>query len=251
MICAILSEPSNTRTRSPSFTRQLGAINLICWAGTFRAQAYLQADPRMMHLCLATRVQPLPAATPAPVRRAAPLAATCRQRLTLRPTAAQRRGQCAVAAAAVTGRFEDPASAAGPVVVEVLPDEAAVADFLCSTVEAAAAAAIAERGVFTLAIPGGSVLKALGGLAQRTSIPWAEGKVKLFFVNHKTCVPNDDSSTSSYAKARKLFLDAVGAPEGSVATLTGSDDAEVGGSGAVSLLRGWLCGCRCGCKCVV
>lgn len=40
------------------------------------------------------------------------------------------------------------------------------------------------------------------------------------------CVPNDDIKTSSYAKARGIFLDAVGAP-GAVATLKGSDDAEV------------------------
>lgn len=56
---------------------------------------------------------------------------------------------------AAAGRYEAPSSAAGSVVVEVTPDEAAVADYLCAAVEAAAQRAIAERGVFTLAIPGG------------------------------------------------------------------------------------------------
>ena len=72
---------------------------------------------------------------------------------------------------AAAGRFEEPSSAAGNVVIEVRPDEASVAAFLCDTVEAAAAKAVAERGVFTLAIPGGSVLKALKGLAGR-AMPW-------------------------------------------------------------------------------
>lgn len=88
------------------------------------------------------------------------------------------------AVAAAAGRYEAPSSAAGSVVVEVLPDDAAVARYLCDAVEAAAAAAIQERGVFTLAIPGGSVLKALAGLKERQGIDWS--KVRLFFVNHKT-----------------------------------------------------------------
>ncbi|EFN58882.1 hypothetical protein CHLNCDRAFT_50406 [Chlorella variabilis] len=139
----------------------------------------------------------------------------------LRPAlpAPSRRRQRAAAAA---GRYEAADTAAGSVVVEVCQDEAAVAQFLCDAVEAAAVAAVEQRGAFTLAIPGGSVLKALNGLAGRPAIPW--DRVRLFFVNHKT-VPNDDAG-SSYAKARELFLDAAGAPPEAVVTLTGSDDAE-------------------------
>lgn len=204
------------------------------------------------------------AAAPGPRRAAAP--------------AARRASHLAAA-----GRYEAPASAAGSAVVEVQPDEAAVAECLCSAVEAAAQAAIAERGVFTLAIPGGrcgalwtageaagtpaaaaaaatagcrtrggrapgarvptlppacctrprpcrsppppprcSVLKALAGLQGR-AVDWS--RTRIFWVNHK-CVPNEDATTSSTAKARALFLDAVGAP-GCVVTLRGSDDAEV------------------------
>ena len=146
----------------------------------------------------------------------------------------QRRGASTPAVAAA-GRYTDAASAAGSVVVEVCDSEAAVKAYLCAAVEAAAGAAIAERGVFTLAIPGGSVLKTLRGLAG-SSIPW--DKVRLFFVNHKT-VPNEDAATSSYAKARAIFLDAVAAPLGCVATLAGSDDAEVRreGAGGVGVRR--------------
>lgn len=49
-------------------------------------------------------------------------------------------------------------------------------------------------------------------------------------VNHK-CVPKDDPATSSYAKARALFLDAVGAP-GCAVPPSGTESAEVGGGGA-------------------
>lgn len=53
-------------------------------------------------------------------------------------------------------------------------DEAAVANWMCDVVEAAAVEAITARGVFTLAIPGGSVLKALEGLRHRKRIDWSK-----------------------------------------------------------------------------
>ncbi|PSC72340.1 6-phosphogluconolactonase [Micractinium conductrix] len=132
-----------------------------------------------------------------------------------------RPGRPVAASAAAPGTYQASESAAGSVVVQVLPDEAAVAAFLCDTVERAAAAAVEARGSFTLAIPGGSVLKALKGLAGRP-IPW--DKTRIFFVNHK-CVPKDDPATSSYAKARALFLDAVGAP-GCAVPPSGTESAE-------------------------
>lgn len=174
---------------------------------------------RLSGACLAPQRQPhnrAAAARPAFTARASrPACAPAPQ--------AVRRASPRQPVVAAAGRYEAPNSAAGAAVVEVLADEAAVAAYLCDAVEAAAAAAVAERGVFTLAVPGGSVLKALAGLKEK-SIPW--DKTKLFFVNHKT-VPNDDAG-SSYAKARALFLDAASPPEGGVATLTGTDDAEVG-----------------------
>ena len=64
--------------------------------------------------------------------------------------------------------------------------------------------AVAERGHFALAIPGGSILKMLS-----EDIPnkekWAS-KTTLFYVNHK-CVSMDDGDLATHAKARKLFLD--------------------------------------------
>eukprot|EP00887_Chlorella_sp_A99_P008242 scaffold12.g8242.t1 len=131
------------------------------------------------------------------------------------------------------GRYSDPQSAAGNVVVEVVRNKAAAAAFLCGVVEAVAARAVAERGMFTLAVPGGSVLKALRGLAG-SKVPW--DKTRLFFVNHKA-VPADDAGASSYAKARALFLDAVGAPPGAAAGPGGSADAEAEAAAYEAALR--------------
>ena len=68
---------------------------------------------------------------------------------------------------------KEPAAAAAPAAIvpvepsklTVLEDADAVGAAICAKVEAAAAEAIAKRGHFALAIPGGSVLKMLAGSA--------------------------------------------------------------------------------------
>jgi len=94
-------------------------------------------------------------------------------------------------------------SAAGDVQIEVQPTESAVSKYITKAIETAAADAIEKRGVFTLAIPGGSVLKSLCALKQSSSLDFS--KIRLFFVNHK-CIPLDDPN-STYFKARKVFID--------------------------------------------
>lgn len=85
--------------------------------------------------------------------------------------------------------------------VQVLPDAAAVGATVREIVERAAAAAIAERGHFALAIPGGSILKMLVGSGGST---WTS-QTTLAYVNHK-CVPMEDADLATHAKASKLFL---------------------------------------------
>ena len=58
--------------------------------------------------------------------------------------------------------------------LRVEPDADAVGKTLCSMVEAAAQKAIQERGHFTLAIPGGSILKMLAGLEGKSTIDWSK-----------------------------------------------------------------------------
>ncbi|KAG2428904.1 hypothetical protein HYH02_014226 [Chlamydomonas schloesseri] len=105
--------------------------------------------------------------------------------------------------------------------VEIYPTEANVGARICEMVVNAATAAVAERGVFFLAVPGGSVLKMLGGLAGSKTMPWE--RTFLFYVNHK-CVPVGDKS-STHQKALDLFLTRAGVPLANVAALTGSDNA--------------------------
>ena len=89
-----------------------------------------------------------------------------------------------------------------PTSVAVEADAEAVASTVLFQVEAAAEAAIAARGHFALAIPGGSVLKML---AKSEAPAWAS-KTTLAYVNHK-CVAMDDAALATHAKAGALFLD--------------------------------------------
>jgi len=85
--------------------------------------------------------------------------------------------------------------------VVVLEDADAVGAEIRRIVEQAAAKAIAERGNFALAIPGGSILKMLVG---SSGDDWTQ-HTTLAYVNHK-CVPMDDADLATHAKATKLFL---------------------------------------------
>jgi len=103
--------------------------------------------------------------------------------------------------------------------VIVLPTEDDVTKAVHNIVEEAALKAIAEKGSFALAIPGGSVLKVLSSLEPRGD--WVS-KTTLAYVNHK-CVPDDDLSSAIHAKASSMFLDRWGLKN--VITLDGTDDA--------------------------
>ena len=71
----------------------------------------------------------------------------------------------------------------GEFVVEAFDDEKALAIALVMEVEENAKAAIDARGHFALAVPGGSVAKALAGLKDAKGIDWE--KVHVFFVNER------------------------------------------------------------------
>jgi 6-phosphogluconolactonase len=107
--------------------------------------------------------------------------------------------------------------------VWILPTEKDVTDAVHRIVIDAAQQAIAERGHFCLAIPGGSVLKVLSSLDVDADSEWVS-KTTLAYVNHK-CVPNDDLSSAIHAKARNMFLDRWGLTN--VITLDGTDNAQV------------------------
>jgi 6-phosphogluconolactonase len=84
--------------------------------------------------------------------------------------------------------------------VIILDDSDAVGTRVREIVQAAAKAAISEKGRFWLAIPGGSILKMLVG----SKGDWT-AKTSIAYVNHK-CVPMDDIALATHAKAMKLFM---------------------------------------------
>ena len=102
--------------------------------------------------------------------------------------------------------------------ITVLSDAEAVGAEVWKRIDEAGKRAVEERGTFTLAIPGGSVLKMLAG----TKPAWAEDCL-LAYVNHKA-VNDDDAALSTHAKARAGFLDA-GWDGVDVLNLGGSSDA--------------------------
>ena len=102
--------------------------------------------------------------------------------------------------------------------ITVLSDADAVGAEVWKRIDEAGQRAVKERGTFTLAIPGGSVLKMLAG----TKPGWAEDCL-LAYVNHKA-VNDDDAALSTHAKARAGFLDA-GWDGVDVLNLGGSSDA--------------------------
>jgi 6-phosphogluconolactonase len=89
--------------------------------------------------------------------------------------------------------------------VVILEDAAQVGARIQKIVQEAAQEAIAQRGHFALAIPGGSILKMLvnSGVGDDGS-DWTS-QTTLVYVNHK-CVPMDDDNLATHAKASKLFL---------------------------------------------
>jgi 6-phosphogluconolactonase len=87
-------------------------------------------------------------------------------------------------------------------------------------VESCAKKAIANRGHFALAIPGGSVLKVLSSL--EPSSDWVT-KTTLCFVNHK-CVDITNVSSAIEAQARSKFLDRWGLTD--IISLSGTADGK-------------------------
>jgi len=90
----------------------------------------------------------------------------------------------------------------GEFVVEAFDNEDELAASLCLEVFENAEACIADRGAFALAIPGGSVSKALSGLkdVKYDGLDWS--KMHVFFVNER---PDEQKC---YNLARKTFIDA-------------------------------------------
>ena len=91
--------------------------------------------------------------------------------------------------------------------VRILPDAAAIARRSAEEFVKAANAAVASRGVFTVALAGGSTPKALYGLLAddpgfRAQVPW--DKLRLFFGDERHVPP--DNKDSNYNMAREAMF---------------------------------------------
>jgi 6-phosphogluconolactonase len=94
------------------------------------------------------------------------------------------------------------------VIDTVIADTITLGQALASDVEAEGARAIAARGRFTLAIPGGSVASTFFPQLAQLSFDWSRTE---FFWTDERAVPPDDPE-SNYGIARSLWLQPAGVP---------------------------------------
>jgi 6-phosphogluconolactonase len=120
-------------------------------------------------------------------------------------------------------------SGAGPI-VKKYRDKATLSKEVCAFIAKNAKEAIDARGVFHLAVAGGSLLDALAGLSDHKDIV-DFSKVVLSFVNHKCVDPNSDKANMSKSKTkfaamagiRKLVVPSLSPTDGG----DGSEEAEL------------------------
>jgi 6-phosphogluconolactonase len=105
--------------------------------------------------------------------------------------------------------------------VEILPSPAAVAEAAGRFFIAAATAAVAARGRFTVALSGGStpevLYRWLAAPERAAQVNWP--RVEVFFGDER-CVPPDDPA-SNYGTAREALLSRVPLPPGNVHRVLG------------------------------
>jgi 6-phosphogluconolactonase len=112
--------------------------------------------------------------------------------------------------------------------VQVLPDGAAIARRAAERIVEAAAAAVKEKGVFTISLAGGSTPKALYSLLAsdasfRSQMPW--GKTQIFFGDERHVPP--DHADSNFRMASESMLSKVPLKPEQVNRVKGEyDDAE-------------------------
>jgi len=107
----------------------------------------------------------------------------------------------------------------GEFIVEAFDSEDELSQALCLEVEENARGCLEERGAFTLAIPGGSVAKALGGLTSVKGIDWT--KVHLFFVNER---PGENKCLKL---AKETWTKKCGIPDANVHAVMATEDLQL------------------------
>lgn len=119
---------------------------------------------------------------------------------------------------------ELPESAPASFEVRVLPDPEALAAEAATEFAAAAAASVGERGLFRVALSGGSTPRLLHRhlteASVRSSMAW--GSIRFFFGDER-CVP-PDHDRSNYRMARETLFDPLGIPPVNVLRMRGEEE---------------------------
>lgn len=105
--------------------------------------------------------------------------------------------------------------------VEVLPDLSALVQRSLDLILPRVSQAIAERGIFTIALSGGSTPKPLYEALAAQNLPW--DKIHVFWGDERY-VPSDHPD-SNEGMARKAWLDKVSIPSGNIHPMP-TDEAE-------------------------
>lgn len=102
--------------------------------------------------------------------------------------------------------------------VEIAPVEQ-LAERFARLVESAARAAIADRGLFSMAVSGGSAAEKLLPRLVRASVTWRQ--VEVFWVDERAVAP--EAEDSNFGLARRLWIDRVPLPVDRVHRMRGED----------------------------
>jgi 6-phosphogluconolactonase len=126
--------------------------------------------------------------------------------------------------------------------VQILPDAAAIARRAAERIFESAAAAVKERGVFTISLAGGSTPKTLYTLlatdpAFKSKMPW--DKTQFFFGDERHVAPDD--SESNFRMANESMLSKLSLKPEQVLRIKGEyEDAEKAAKEYEQTLRSWF-----------
>ena len=126
--------------------------------------------------------------------------------------------------------------------VQILPDAAAIARRAAERIIESAAAAVKERGVFTISLAGGSTPKTLYTLlatdpAFKSKMPW--DKTQFFFGDERHVAPDD--SESNFRMANESMLSKLSLkPEQVLRIKAEYEDAEKAAKEYEQTLRSWF-----------
>jgi 6-phosphogluconolactonase len=123
-----------------------------------------------------------------------------------------------------------------PASIEIAPLEQ-LAERFARLVESAARRAIADRGVFSMAVSGGSAAEQLLPQLVRAAIDWR--RVDVFWVDERAVPP--DAEESNYRIARSRWIDHVPLPVDRVHRMRGEDaDLDAAAADYAAVLRATL-----------